>query len=95
MKERKIPMRRCVGCMESKDKRELIRIAIYEGKATVDESGRAKGRGIYLCRNNPSCVDAAIKRRAFERALQRQVTDEEKATLLEALSQAAKEAEQK
>lgn len=95
MKERKIPMRRCVGCMESKDKRELIRIAIYEGELTVDESGRAKGRGIYLCRDNPECIEAAVKRRALERAAQRQVTDEEKAALFAAISKAAEEAERK
>lgn len=88
MKERRAPMRRCVGCMESKDKRELIRIAIYEGELTVDESGRAKGRGIYLCRNNPECQAAAIKRRALERAAQRQVSDEEKAALFAAVAAA-------
>lgn len=87
MKERKIPMRRCVGCMESKDKKELIRIAIYEGKLTVDPSGKAKGRGIYLCKNNPQCFENAVKRKAFERAVQGRVADEEKEALLAALGE--------
>ena len=54
MKERKVPMRRCIGCMTSKEKQELIRIACYEGRITLDESGRAKGRGAYLCRRSKS-----------------------------------------
>jgi predicted RNA-binding protein YlxR (DUF448 family) len=27
------------------------------------------GRGAWLCENSPSCVDLALRRRAFERAL--------------------------
>lgn len=92
MKERKVPMRRCVGCMESKEKQELIRIAVFEGKLTVDPSGRAKGRGIYLCMNNPKCFETAVKRRAFERAVQNRVTDEEKEALLAALGELREEA---
>lgn len=81
MKERKVPRRTCVGCTESKDKNDLIRIAIYEGEITVDPTGRAKGRGIYICRDNPECFDKAVKRKAFERALKRPVTDDEKERL--------------
>lgn len=91
MKERKIPMRRCVGCMESKDKGELIRIAIYEGELLPDPSGRAKGRGIYLCKSNPQCFEAAVKRKAFERAVQGRVADEEKQALLSALEELREE----
>ena len=54
MKTKKIPMRRCAGCMESKPKQEMTRIAFYEGKLTVDLTGRALGRGVYLCRR--SCM---------------------------------------
>ena len=53
--------------MESKPKGELIRVAFYEGKISLDETGRARGRGAYLCRN-PECFDKAKKRRAFNRA---------------------------
>lgn len=67
MKKNNVPMRRCIGCMESKPKGELIRVAFYEGKISLDETGRAKGRGAYLCRN-PECFDKAEKRRAFNRA---------------------------
>ena len=62
----RIPMRRCIGCMESKPKKELIRIAFYEGELTVDRTGKAKGRGVYLC-PGPDCVEKARKRKAFQR----------------------------
>ncbi|MDR0357029.1 MAG: YlxR family protein, partial [Clostridiales Family XIII bacterium] len=44
-------MRRCVGCMESKPKRVLMRLAAVDGKPTFDPTGKANGRGVYLCGN--------------------------------------------
>ncbi len=78
MKERKIPMRRCVGCMQSREKKSLIRIAGYEGSLTVDTTGKAKGRGVYLCRDNRQCWENAYKRKAIERNLNMAVTEEMK-----------------
>lgn len=69
MKNNKVPMRRCVGCMESKPKKELTRIAYYEGELTVDTTGRAKGRGVYLC-HDPKCMEMAKKKRALQRSFQ-------------------------
>ncbi len=77
MKSREVPMRRCIGCMESKDKSELLRIAGYEGKLTVDPSGRAKGRGAYICKNSIDCLEKAYKRRALERTLKENFSREE------------------
>lgn len=65
-KKFKTPMRRCIGCMESKPKQELYRIAYYEGELTADLTGRAKGRGVYLCRD-PQCFEKAKKKKAFQR----------------------------
>ena len=58
-----VPMRRCVGCMESKPKNELIRIAGYENTVTLDLTGKAKGRGVYLCPGT-KCLEKAKKKRA-------------------------------
>lgn len=66
MKKNKIPMRRCIGCMESKPKQNLIRIACYETVLTVDVTGRAKGRGVYLCKD-AACIALAKKKRALQR----------------------------
>ena len=76
MKNKKQPMRRCIGCMESKDKNQLIRIAWYEGRLTVDPTGGAKGRGVYLCKNS-SCREKALKKKALQRSLQANIPEEE------------------
>ena len=53
--------------MESKPQGELTRIAYYEGELTVDLTGRAKGRGVYLCQD-AECIEKAEKRRALQRS---------------------------
>ncbi len=73
---RKIPMRRCVGCGERKEKRELVRILRDpEGKILLDPTGRANGRGAYLCRN-AQCLKKAAKSRALERSLEVRIPEE-------------------
>ena len=61
MTERKIPMRKCVGCGESKPKRQLLRIAFIDGKLSVDPTGKAGGRGTYIC-SDPNCAELAFKK---------------------------------
>ena len=86
MKDRKVPMRRCVGCMVSKEKKDLVRIACYEGKLSVDLTGRAKGRGAYLCRGNSSCWEKAYKKKALERSLGMPISEEQKAEIFSKLN---------
>lgn len=85
MKDRSVPMRRCIGCMESKEKNQLVRIAAYEGVVTVDTTGRAKGRGAYICKGGSECLEKAYKRRALERSLSVNVTEEQKNAIFEQL----------
>ena len=69
-KPRKIPMRMCVGCREMKPKIELIRVVKpQEGDAGIDRTGKAQGRGAYVCRDI-ECLRKAKKSRALERALE-------------------------
>ena len=68
LKDKKVPMRRCVGCMESKPKSDLIRIASYEGTLTIDPSGKAKGRGVYICPSR-ECLDAAYSNNGLRKSL--------------------------
>lgn len=82
MKQKKTPMRKCVGCNNSKPKKELIRIASYEGNITVDVTGRANGRGVYICKNE-ECLKNAIKRKAFNRAFGMDIDDTQKEILIE------------
>ena len=68
-KTRRVPQRTCIVCRQIDAKRELVRLVrTAEGQVVVDTSGKLRGRGAYLC-HNPACWEAAIKRRALERAL--------------------------
>jgi len=60
------PMRTCVGCRESKPKDDMIRVCCYEGKLSVDTTGRARGRGVYVCRD-AECLAKVIKKKALNR----------------------------
>jgi hypothetical protein len=72
---KKIPLRKCIGCGEQKPKKELLRVVKNkEGEIFVDFTGRANGRGAYIC-NDKKCFDAAIKKKAFNRALECAVDD--------------------
>ena len=66
-------MRKCMGCQESKDKRELIRVVRSpEGQVSLDFTGRKAGRGAYICPNE-ECLNKAIKTKAIERSLEVQI----------------------
>ena len=74
MKTKKIPMRRCVGCGESKTKKELIRIvALPSGMIELDRTGKKSGRGVYIC-DNLECFEKAYKSHGLERSLKRPVS---------------------
>lgn len=88
MKKNNTPMRRCVGCMESRPKQELLRIAFYEGKLSPDLSGRAKGRGVYLCKD-PRCFETALKKKALQRSFKTSFKEEEVREVLETLKELA------
>ncbi len=69
MKQKKVPMRMCVGCREMKPKKELIRVVRSpQGEISLDSRGKSPGRGAYLC-PVPGCLARARKSRALERAL--------------------------
>ncbi|MCJ7711017.1 MAG: YlxR family protein [Chloroflexi bacterium] len=66
---RRLPERSCVACRSTRPKRDLVRVVrAPDGSVTVDPSGRAPGRGAYLCRD-ASCWDVAGRKRAIEHAL--------------------------
>jgi predicted RNA-binding protein YlxR (DUF448 family) len=65
---RHIPERTCIGCRRKAGPSALVRVARRpDGVLAV---GRAEpGRGAWLCAGSASCFDAAVRRRAFGRAL--------------------------
>ena len=87
---KKIPMRMCVACREMRPKKELIRIVrTPEGGVTLDRTGRANGRGAYLC-DSVDCLSRAVKTRALERALETRIDESIFDSLREALHAGAK-----
>ena len=75
MKPKKIPMRMCVGCREMKPKAQLLRVVKpAEGEARIDRTGKASGRGAYIC-PRPECLKKAQKSRALERALDAKIDE--------------------
>ena len=78
-------MRMCVACRQMRPKKELARVVrTPEGAVVLDRTGRANGRGAYLC-PDASCVEKAVKIRAIERALEVKLDDETLASLREAI----------
>ncbi|MDO4617754.1 MAG: YlxR family protein [Lachnospiraceae bacterium] len=83
---RKIPMRKCVGCSEKKEKKELIRVLrTPEGEILLDATGRQNGRGAYLCRNT-ECFRKAVRSRGLERSLGISIPEELTETLEKEIS---------
>lgn len=75
MKQKKIPMRRCCGCNEQKPKKELIRVVrSSEGEISLDLTGKASGRGAYIC-NSLDCLKKARKSRRIDRTFEVTIPD--------------------
>ena len=65
-----MPERTCIGCNQVKLKKELIRIVKNkEDNIFIDKTGKANGRGAYIC-NNIECLEKAIKTKKLERAFE-------------------------
>ena len=76
MQVKKQPMRKCTGCNEMKEKRELVRIVRDpEGEISVDLTGKKSGRGAYICKDE-KCLMKAQKAKRLERAFECQVPEE-------------------
>ena len=75
-KVRKIPTRRCVGCGEHFPKMELIRVVRSpEGVFSLDATGRAAGRGAYLCKKT-ECLQRAKKTKRLEAAFSSKIEED-------------------
>ena len=73
---RKMPQRKCVGCQEMKNKKELIRvIRTAEGEFLLDATGKKNGRGADLCPSR-ECFQKAVKSRGLERSFKQAIPKE-------------------
>ncbi len=76
VKQKKIPMRMCLGCQAMKPKKELIRIVKnQDGDISVDLIGKKPGRGAYIC-NSTECLEKAKKAKRLERAFEAPIKEE-------------------
>ncbi|WP_407655924.1 YlxR family protein [Capillimicrobium parvum] len=67
------PVRRCAGCGERAPQRDLLRLALVEGRAVFDRDRRLGGRGAYV-HPDPACLERASRRGGFARAFRARVT---------------------
>ncbi|MDN3497547.1 YlxR family protein [Planococcus sp. APC 4015] len=62
------PVRTCVGCRARSSRSALLRVVSIDSVLVLDERAVMPGRGAWV-HETPECMDAAIRRRAFVRAL--------------------------
>jgi len=75
MKNKKTPLRKCLGCEERFPKKELIRIVKdKKGNIILDKTGKANGRGAYIC-NNSECFEKAYKNKKIEKTFRSQIPE--------------------
>ena len=64
-----IPMRTCAACRAVRPKRSMTRVVRSgDGSITLDPSGKAAGRGTYIC-EDPACREPRRLAEAVKRAL--------------------------
>ena len=73
---KKIPLRKCIGCNEMKNKKEMIRVLkTTDDQIILDATGKKNGRGAYLCFSK-ECLQKAMKSRGLERSLKMPIPQE-------------------
>ena len=86
-KVKKIPQRKCVGCGERFDKSDLWRVVKSpDGSVSLDKTGKASGRGAYICKN-VKCLQKARKARRLETNLEIAIPDSVYETLEAAIAE--------
>lgn len=73
---KKLPLRKCIGCNEMKNKKDMIRvIRTSENEVKLDATGKMNGRGAYICFSQ-ECLKNAIKTKGLERSLKMRIPQE-------------------
>ena len=72
---RKVPLRKCIGCNEMKNKKEMIRVVrTTDNEIILDTTGKKNGRGAYVCCSE--CLAKAVKNKGLSRPLNAESPDE-------------------
>ena len=89
MKQKKLPLRKCVVTQEMLPKKELIRVVrTPDGEVVIDLTGKMNGRGAYLSKDI-DVIRLAEKKRTLDHQLKVKTSDD----LYEQLKQAVTGAE--
>lgn len=74
-------MRKCVGCQEMKNKKEMMRVLkTSENTFELDVTGKKNGRGAYICCSR-ECLEKAMKNKGLERSFKQAIPNEVYETL--------------
>ncbi len=66
-KTKKIPLRQCIACRALKEKKEMLRVVKNkDGEVFLDFSGKAAGRGAYVC-DSADCITKIKKSRLINK----------------------------
>ena len=85
---RRVPLRTCVACGTKTAKGSLVRIvAPQQGAVRIDMTGKAHGRGAYLCRS-ADCHHDLRGRGRLGHSLHRPLSDEEWSNLVSSIETA-------
>ena len=85
---KKTPVRRCVGCGEHFPKNTLIRVLRQpNGEIILDLTGKASGRGAYLCKS-VACLKKARKSGRIAASLECAIPEEVYEAMSSELSEA-------
>lgn len=75
-KQKKIPIRQCLGCNTHRPKKELIRVVRSpDGEISLDFVGKKSGRGAYICPSR-TCFSKARKTKRIENVLECQIPEQ-------------------
>ena len=73
---KKVPLRKCIGCNEMKNKKEMMRVLkTPEGEIVLEVTGTKNGRGAYLCFSK-ECLQKARKNKGLERSFKMSISPE-------------------
>lgn len=82
MTPKKVPLRMCIVCKESKPKKDLIRLVKTDTDVVIDFTGRMNGRGSYIC-DNIECFNDNYKKKALNKCFKQNFAKETYDNILE------------
>ena len=86
-KTKKIPLRMCIACREMKPKSEMTRVVRNaEGEITLDPTGKAPGRGAYVC-----SAEACLKKLGGKKLLHKTFSSEVSQEIYQGIAEVARD----